>query len=83
MCPDAQSELLAAALKTSSEVHFAQDFKLKYEHLVDAEDFVIRATVGTAYATLHVRTTMHWSEQALTRGRNNHAIPTDTALAAH
>ena len=79
MRPDAQSELLAAALKTSSEVHFAQDFKLKYEHLVDAEDsFVIRANVGTAYATLHVLKQMgwHWSEQALTRGLNNHAILT-------
>ena len=54
MRPDAQSELLAAALKTSSEVHFATDFKNALSNHVDGDSFVVKANAGTAYAALHV-----------------------------
>ena len=76
MRPEAQSELLAAALKTSSEVHFAQDFSTAHANLVSQDDsFVVKANVGTAYAALHVLKQRGWpcSEEALLEGLTNHA----------
>jgi len=76
MRPDAQSELLAAALRTSSEVHFAQDLKTAFSEFVNEEDsFVVRANLGTAYAALHVLQLRGWcwTDQALSEGLANHA----------
>ena len=75
MRPDAQSELLAAALKTSSEVHFATDFKNALSNHVRSDDsFVVKANAGTAYAALHVlkQHGWRWSEDALSHGLKNH-----------
>ena len=75
MRPDAQSELLAAALKTSSEVHFATDFKNALSNHVRSDDsFVVKANAGTAYAALHVlkQQGWRWSEDALSHGLKNH-----------
>ena len=58
---DAQSELLAAALKTSSEVHFATDFKNALCRTTTDDSFVVKANAGTAYAALHVLKQHGWS----------------------
>ena len=79
MRPEAQSELLAAALKTSSEVHFAQDFSSAYARFTnDGDSFVVKANLGTAYAALHVlkQRGWVWSDQALSDGLANHAALT-------
>ena len=50
-----QSEMLSAALRTSSEVHFARDFENQAQlHLDRSPSFVTRANLGTALATLNV-----------------------------
>ena len=76
MRPEAQSELLAAALKTSSEVHFAQDFRTTCAQFVNDDDsFVVKANLVTAYAALHVlkQRGWMWSAEALSDGLANHA----------
>ena len=79
MRPEAQSELLAVALKTSSEVHFAQDFSTACaEYVNDDDSFVVKANLGTAYAALQVlkQKGWVWSDQALSDGLANHATLT-------
>lgn len=61
MRPEAQSEMLSAALRTSSEVHFARDFENQAQlHLDRSSSFVTRANLGTALATLNVLQALGW-----------------------
>jgi dihydrofolate synthase/folylpolyglutamate synthase len=75
MRPEAQSEMLSAALRTSSEVHFARDSEEQAQpHLGRASSFVTRANIGTALATLNVLQALGWDvpKDAQCRGLSNY-----------
>ncbi|MDP7435726.1 MAG: Mur ligase family protein, partial [Flavobacteriales bacterium] len=62
MRPEAQSELLAAALRSSSEMHFARDMEGEASaHLHPESSFVTRQNLSTAMATLKVLQARDWA----------------------
>ena len=76
MRPEAQSELLAAALRSSSEVHFARDVEEEAStHFGADSSFVKRQNLSTALATLKVLQANEWpiSEEAMASGLADHA----------
>ena len=79
MRPEAQSELLAAALRSSSEVHFARDVEGEASaHLHEEASFVTRQNLSTALATLKVLQARDWaiSEEAIQSGFSDYATIT-------
>lgn len=76
MRPEAQSELLAAALRSSSEVHFARDVEDEAStHSGADSSFVTRQNLSTALAALKVLQANEWpiSEEAMASGLADHA----------
>ena len=76
MRPEAQSEMLAAALRSSSEVHFARDLEAIASKYLDAESsFVERMNLSTALATVQVLKSKDWtiSEDAVRSGFAHYA----------
>ena len=76
MRPEAQSELLAAALRSSSEVHFARDVEEEAStHFGADSSFVTRQNLSTAMAALKVLQANEWSisEEAMASGLADHA----------
>ena len=79
MRPEAQSELLAAALRSSSEVHFARDVEGEASaHLHEESSFVTRQNLSTALATLKVLQARDWaiSKEAIQSGLSDYAAIT-------
>ena len=79
MRPEAQSELLAAALRSSSEVHFARDVEGEAsEHLHEEASLVTRQNLSTALATVKVLQARDWEvpEEALQSGLADYATIT-------
>ena len=79
MRPEAQSELLAAALRSSSEVHFARDVEGEALAQLRVEaSFVTRQNLSTALATLKVLQARDWaiSEEAIQSGLSDYATIT-------
>ena len=79
MRPEAQSELLAAALRSSSEMHFARDMEGEASaHLHAESSFVTRQNLSTAMATLKVLQANDWaiSEEAVQSGLSDYAAIT-------
>lgn len=79
MRPEAQSELLAAALRSSSEMHFARDMEGEASaHLQAESSFVTRQNLSTAMATLKVLQANDWaiSEEAVQSGLSDYAAIT-------
>ncbi|MEC7693555.1 MAG: cyanophycin synthetase, partial [Bacteroidota bacterium] len=79
MRPEAQSELLAAALRSSSEVHFARDLEGEAsDHLHEEASFVTRQNLSTALATLKVLQARDWaiSKEAIQSGLSDYAAIT-------
>ena len=79
MRPEAQSELLSAALRSSSEVHFARDVEGEaLAHLHEEASFVTRQNLSTALATLKVLQARDWaiSKEAIQSGLSDYAAIT-------
>lgn len=71
MRPEAQSELLAAALKTSSEVHYARDAEPEIQKDIASQgNFIMRKNLSTAWTALQVLKSRGWdlSAEAIHRG---------------
>lgn len=75
MRPEAQSEVLAAALRTSSEVHFALDVEADAQSVLqESASPIDRANASTALAVLRTLAARGWdiSESAMAIGIQQH-----------